>query len=456
VLHSQLSLGEQFDEWQRIRNGEFDVVIGPRSALFAPQPDLGLIVIDEEHEWTYKQTDKSPRYHARDAALKLAELTGAVVILGSATPDVETYFRAEQGEYRLLSLSERVTPGEGSPLPEVTITDMKKELIEGNRSIFSRLLSETLSVEIGEGHQALLFLNRRGGATFVQCRSCGYVMRCKRCEVSLTYHIDENKLVCHQCNYHMPVPLVCPRCTSRRIKFVGIGTQKVEEEAGTAFPAAKLLRWDSDTVRAKNSHERILNDFRDHKADILIGTQMIAKGLDLPLVTLVGVVNADITLNLPDFRAGERTFQLLSQVAGRAGRGVYGGRVVVQTYSPENYAIQAAARHDFRLFYWQEIAYRRQLNNPPFTRLVRLVFTHSSDTRCRQEAEKMAGNIASERDSQGIAGLSIIGPAPAYVHRSRGRYRWQLILRGSDPSKVLSRSTIPQGWTVDVDPVGLV
>jgi len=281
-------------------------------------------------------------------------------------------------------------------------------------------------------------------------------MRCKRCEVSLTYHIDENMLVCHQCNHHTPVPLICPRCASRRIKFVGIGTEKVEQEAGTAFPAARLLRWDSDTVREKNSHERILNDFRDHKADILIGTQMIAKGLDLPLVTLVGVVNADITLNLPDFRAGERTFQLLSQVAGRAGRGIYGGRVVVQTYSPENYAVQAAARHDYGLFYRQEIAYRRQLNNPPFTRLVRLVFTHSSDARCRQEAEKMAANIISERDSRGIAGLSIVGPAPAYIHRLRGRYRWQMILRGSNPSDILSGITIPRGWTVDVDPVGLV
>jgi primosomal protein N' (replication factor Y) len=454
VLHSQLSLGEQFDEWQRIRDGECDVVIGPRSALFAPQPDLGLIVMDEEHEWTYKQDDKSPRYHARDVALKLAGLTGAAVILGSATPDVETYYRAER-EFMILSLPQRVTPDEGSPLPAVEIVDMKQELMTGNRSIFSRPLAQAIDEEVANRHQVLLFLNRRGGATFVQCRKCGYVIRCKRCDVSLTYHTDENQLVCHQCNYHTPVPLVCPRCSSRSIKFVGIGTQKVEQEAGLAFPFARLMRWDSDVIREGVTHERILNDFRDHKADILIGTQIIAKGHDLPLVTLVGVINADTSLNLPDFRANERTFQLLSQVAGRAGRGISGGRVVIQTYSPENYAIQAAARHDYTLFYNQEMAYRLQLNDPPFSHLVRLVFTHSNEIRCREEAGKMARTITLERDAAGIAGLSVIGPAPSYIPRVRGRFHWQLVLRGHDPSLVLSRITIPQGWTVDVDPVGI-
>ena len=456
VLHSKLSLGEQFDEWQRIRNGEFDVVIGSRSAIFAPQPDLGLIVIDEEHEWTYKQHDKSPRYHTRDVAIRLAGLTGAVVILGSATPDVETFYHAQRGDYRLLQLPERVTPSEGSPLPRVKVVDLRDELKAGNRSLFSRSLSQATAKAVASREQVILFLNRRGAATFIQCRSCGFVLRCKRCEVALTYHFVEDALVCHQCNYRMPVPQTCPQCLSRRIKFLGTGTQKLEQEAGYAFPQARLLRWDSDITRGRHSHQEILNKFRAHEADILIGTQMIAKGLDLPLVTLVGVVSADTSLNLPDFRAGERTFQLLSQVAGRAGRGILGGRVVIQTYSPEHYAIQAAAKHDYTSFYDKEIAYRRQLHNPPFTRLVCLVYSHANDSLCQREAERMKCLLIEERDSKGIADLSLIGPAPAFIHRLRGRFRWQLILRGAEPSAFLSQIPIPQGWTVDIDPVSLI
>ena len=455
VLHSKLSLGEQFDEWQRIRNGEFDVVIGSRSAIFAPQPDLGLIVIDEEHEWTYKQHDKSPRYHTRDVAIKLAELTGAVVILGSATPDIETFYYAQRGGYHLLQLPERVTPSQSSPLPQVEVVDLRDELKAGNRSLFSRSLSQAVAKAVAGGEQVMLFLNRRGAATFIQCRSCGFVLRCKRCEVTLTHHFTEDVLVCHQCNYRMPVPQICPRCLSHRIKFLGIGTQKLEQEASYAFSQARLLRWDSDTTKGKYSHQEILNKFRTHEADILIGTQMIAKGLDLPLVTLVGVVSADTGLNLPDFRAGERTFQLLSQVAGRAGRGTLGGQVIIQTYSPEHYAIQAAAKHDYASFYNKEIAYRRQLHNPPLTRLAWLVYSHTNDTLCQREAEKMKRRLIEERDSKGIAGLSVIGPAPAFTHRLRGRFRWQLILRGSEPSSFLSQIPIPQGWTVDIDPVGL-
>jgi len=456
ILHSKLSLGEQFDEWQRIRNGEFDVVIGSRSAIFAPQPDLGLIVIDEEHEWTYKQHDKSPRYHTRDVAIKLADLTGAVVILGSATPDVETFYHAQRGDYRLLQLLERVTPSEGSSLPQVKVVDLRDELKAGNRSLFSRSLSQATAKAVASGEQVILFLNRRGAATFIQCRSCGFVLRCKRCEVPLTYHFVEDALVCHQCNYRIPVPQICPRCLSRRIKFLGIGTQKLEREAGYTFPQAKLLRWDSDVTRGRYSHQEILSKFRAHEADVLIGTQMIAKGLDLPLVTLVGVVSADTSLNLPDFRAGERTFQLLSQVAGRAGRGILGGRVIIQTYSPEHYAIQAAAKHDYASFYDKEIAYRRQLHNPPFTRLVCLTYSHTNNALCQREAERMKRLLIEERDSKGIANLSLIGPAPAFIHRLRGRFRWQLILRGAEPSAFLSQIPIPQGWTVDIDPVSLV
>ncbi|GAI98582.1 unnamed protein product, partial [marine sediment metagenome] len=277
-----------------------------------------------EHEWTYKQ-DNSPCYHARNVAIKLAELSRAVVILGTATPDVETFYYAQRGDYHMLQLPERVTPSEGSPLPQVEVVDLREELKAGNRSIFSRSLSQAIKESIAHGGQVILFLNRRGSATFVQCRNCGFVLRCKRCEVTLTYHWNKNILLCHQCNYHMPVPRVCPQCLSLRIKFLGIGTQKLEQEAGHSFPQARLLRWDSDVTKGKHSHQEILDKFRAHKADILIGTQIIAKGLDLPQVTLVGVISADTGLNLPDFRAGERVFQLLCQVAGRAGRGSLGG-----------------------------------------------------------------------------------------------------------------------------------
>jgi primosomal protein N' (replication factor Y) len=455
VLHSKLSLGEQFDEWQRIRNGEFDVVIGPRSAVFAPQPELGLIVIDEEHEWTYKQHDKSPRYQARDVAIKLAELTKAVIILGSATPDVETFHHAQRGDYRLLQLPERVVPNEGSPLPQVDVVDLRDELKAGNLSIFSRSLSQATAKAVANNEQVILFLNRRGGATLIQCRSCGFVLRCKRCEVTLTYHFTEDALVCHQCNYRMSVPQICPQCLSRRIKFLGTGTQKLEREASYIFPQARLLRWDSDVTKGRYSHQEILNKFRSHQADILIGTQMVAKGLDLPLVTLVGVINADTSLNLPDFRAGERTFQLLSQVLGRAGRGSLGGKVIIQTYSPEHYAIQTAAKHNYALFYDKEINYRRQLHNPPFSRLACLVYSHTNDALCQREAERMERLLIEEIKSKGIDNLSLIGPAPAFIHKLRGRFRWQLILRGAEPSAFLSQIPIPQGWTIDIDPIGL-
>ncbi len=388
-------------------------------------------------------------------AIKLAELTGAVVILGSATPDVETFYHAQRGDYRLLQLPQRVVPDEGSPLPQVEVVDLRDELKAGNMSIFSRSLSQATAKAVANKEQVILFLNRRGGATFIQCRSCGFVLRCKRCEVALTYHFAEDVLVCHRCNYRMPVPQICPRCLSRRIKFLGIGTQKLEQKASYTFPQARLLRWDSDVTKGRYSHQEILNKFRTHDADILIGTQMIAKGLDLPLITLVGVVSADTSLNLPDFRAGERTFQLLSQVLGRAGRGSLGGQVIIQTYSPEHYAIQTAAKHDYALFYEKEINYRRQLHNPPFTRLACLVYSHTNDALCQREAERMKRLLIEEIDSKGIDDLSLIGPAPAFIHKLRGRFRWQLILRGSEPSAFLSQIPIPQGWTVDIDPIGL-
>jgi len=455
VLHSQLSQGERFDEWHRIKRGEADVVIGPRSALFAPQPDLGLIIIDEEHEWTYKQSDMAPRYHARDAAVSLAELSGATVVLGSATPDVETYFQTNTGNYKLLQLPERIVHGEQAPMPRVSIIDLREELKAENRSLFSRSLHRAIEQVLERRQQAILFLNRRGAATSIQCRNCGHVLICRQCEVPLSYHFTEDKLVCHHCNRVTPVPKICPQCMSRRIKYLGVGTQGLEQEARATFPRARFLRWDSDVIRQSNSHWEILSKFREHKADILIGTQMVAKGLDLPDVTLVGVISADTVLNLPDFRAAERTFQLLSQVAGRAGRGAAGGQVIIQSYSPAHYSLQAASAHDYLSFYETELTYRRQLNHPPYSRLANLMYSHTNDALCQRGAEKMKQLIIEERDARGIGNLDIIGPAPAFMHRIRGKYRWQLIVRGSDLPIFLSYITFPNGWAIDIDPVGL-
>lgn len=456
VLHSKLSLGEQFDEWQQIREGAFDVVIGPRGVIFAPQPDLGLIVVDEEHEWAYKQQEQSPRYHAREVALKLAELSGAVVILGSATPDVESFYQAQKGKYRLLQLPERVAPKAGSRLPEVEVVDMRRELKTGNRSIFSRSLAKAMSRALDGGEQVILFLNRRGAATFIQCRNCGFVLRCNRCDVPLTYHSAEDELVCHQCNRRTKVPDSCPGCGRPGIRFLGIGTQRVMEEAKRAFPKARLLRWDKDTTGRKHSHEEILGIFRSHRADILIGTQMIAKGLDLPMVTLVGIISADTVLHLPDPRAAERTFQLLSQVGGRAGRGEWGGKVIIQTYTPDHYAIISASKHDYAAFYEREMGYRRQLGNPPFNRLASLTYSHTNPNRCQRETERVFHLLEEMREEKGTGDISLLGPTPAYIGRVRGRFRWQIVVRGNEPSLFLRDVALPSGWVMDIDPASLI
>jgi primosomal protein N' (replication factor Y) len=456
VLHSGLSPGEQFDEWQWIMEGNCDVVIGPRSALFAPLSNLGLIIIDEEHEWAYKQEDKSPRYHARDVAIKLAQLSDAVVILGSATPDIGSFHKAQQGEYQLVELRERITPRGYSPLPEVSIVDLREELKAGNTSLFSRSLLAAMKETLAQGEQIVLFLNRRGTATFVRCRNCGFVLRCPRCSIALTYHSVEKRLICHRCRYSVPVSQNCPRCFQRHLRFLGIGTQRVEEEVKHFFPEARMLRWDRDVITRRYAHEELLKNFRDHKADVLIGTQMIAKGLDLPQVTLAGVISADTGLNFPDFRSSERTFQLLCQVAGRAGRGIKSGKVIIQTYSPDNYIIEAAAKHDYLGFYYKEIDYRRQYNYPPFSQLVRLVYSHTDEELCRREVERVYRLILDEKARKDIIDFNVIGPVPAFAFRARGRYRWQLFLRGPDSTRMLSRLTLPRGWTIDVDPVGVV
>ena len=363
------------------------VVVGSRSALFLPFPRLGLIVMDEEHESSYKQ-ERTPRYHARTAAVELGRITAAPVILGSATPALETYFAARRGEISLLSLPQRIRTGEWTDasstlpfpqaatlgdLPPVSIVDMRQELRAGNRSMFSRALAAGLRHVLQAGQQAILYLNRRGAATFVMCRDCGHVEACPRCAIPLTFHSEGEALVCHHCNRRYPAPTVCAECNGRRIRYFGAGTERVEETVRQEFPNARTLRWDRDVTGAKGSHDAILSKFIAHEADVLIGTQMIAKGLDLPLVTLVGVVAADTGLFLPDFRAAERTFQLLTQVAGRAGRSTLGGEVIVQTYHPDHYAIVAASNHDYDAFYRQEMAFRRQQGYPPVRRLARLV-----------------------------------------------------------------------------------
>ena len=456
VLHSRIPAGQLFDEWWRIRSGEFDVVVGSRGAIFAPQPRLRLIILDEEHEWTYKQQDPAPRYHAREAAVKLASLTGATVILGSATPQLESYHRAKTGEYRLLNLPQRIggpdESGQFAAMPQVRLVDLREELRSGNRSVFSRDLRRGIETALERRQQVILFLNRRGAANFVQCRDCGYVVKCRRCSSSMTYHAQESTLRCHQCNNVAPVPPQCPDCWGPHIRFMGMGTERLELEVNKDFPKAVTLRWDRDATQGADSHETILRQFLDREADILIGTQMIAKGLHLPDVTLVGVINADIGLHAPDFRAGERIFQVLCQVAGRSGRGSEPGRVIVQTYSPQHYAIAAAARQDYQGFYNEEIHNRLETGQPPFSRMTRLVYSHTNAAATRREAERLSGVLKQRLEEWAYPGMRIIGPAPAPLERLRGRYRWHLVVQGPDPSQLLDNMPMPEGWVVDIDP----
>ncbi len=464
VLHSALSDGERFDQWHGIADGRYDVAIGPRSALFAPLPDLGLIVVDEEHEWTYKQHDPAPRYHARDVAIELARLKRATIVLGSATPDVESYERAERGELQLLTLPDRVRPvaGDGgattlettASMPQISVVDLREELHAGNRSMFSTELRSAVVDALAADEQVILFLNRRGMAGHVQCRDCGSVPECASCFVALTYHNQYDRLVCHQCNRQSRLPAACRQCGSPRVRLMGAGVEKVEAEASRAFPHARLLRWDRDATRGRRSHERILEAFLAHDADILIGTQMLAKGLDLPDVTVVGVMNADIGLHLPDFRAGERAFQLLTQVAGRAGRGERAGRVILQTYQPDHYAVDAAARYDYEGFVAAELESRRRTAYPPYARLVRLTFVGTNPKTTREDAMRVQRALSLRRAEIG-SDVEVLGPAPAYVPKVRGRWRWHLLLRGRDPASLVRDFVLPPTSIVDVDPIGI-
>ncbi len=480
VFHSRLTPGQRYAVWDRIRRGEADIVIGPRSALFTPVSRLGLIVLDEVHDHSYKQMEPIPlpAYHARDVAVALGRIAGAAVVLGSATPDLVSYYRATHGIYHLLELPQRimtqppaaapqrarrqeVLPSPrpvSAPLPPVQVVDLRQELQAGNRSILSRVLQKALQQTLEAGEQAILFLNRRGTATFVLCRDCGYVARCPRCEVPLTFHrsagSESSRLICHRCNHREPAPVLCPQCKSRRIRYFGLGTERVEAAVRELCPEARLLRWDRDTATSAEP-EQFLQAFIERRADVLIGTQMIAKGLDFPMVTLVGVISADTALYLPDYRTAETTFQLLTQVAGRAGRSSRGGQVIIQTYNPDHYAIQAAAKHDFHRFYRQELTHRRQLGYPPFARLVALRFSDPDPERCRAAAERLGRWLAAEIQRLGRP-IDLIGPAPCFFSRVRGRTRWQIVLRGPDPLSWLQGVVLPWGWQVDVDPISLL
>lgn len=421
VLHSRLSAGERFDQWDRVASGEARVVVGARSALFAPLHDLRLVVIDEEHESSYKQSS-APRYHARDVASHLVGESGATLVLGSASPSLETLARCESGEWTRVELPERVT---GRPLPPVEVVDMAEEFTSGHRSMFSRRLTEELVATVARGEKAVLFLNRRGFASFLLCRECGHVPGCESCSTSLTYHETGQKLVCHHCGSTRPVPPTCPECGSPYLRQFGAGTQRVEAELAAVIPGVPIVRMDADTTKGKGAHERLLLEFEGHDVAVLLGTQMIAKGLDYPEVTLVGVINADTTLRMPDFRAGERTWQLLEQVAGRAGRGERPGRVIVQTYWADNPAIRAAAAHDFSIFHDSEVGERSELGYPPFGRLANVLVWSKDNGAAARDCTLVAEAIKRVAG----AGWQVLGPSPSALSRLKGVYRWHVLVK---------------------------
>ena len=457
VLHHRLTERQRFYQWWNIRDGLADVVVGPRSALFAPVTNLGIIIVDEEHEPSYKQDEHPPYYHARDSALALARRSGAVVVMGSATPDVSTYYEATRGRHHLLRLPERVPrpDGQATPLPAISVVDMRRELREGNRSVFSRSLTEALDATIASGQQAILFLNRRGSAAFMQCRDCGCVINCSRCSVSYTFHRESGRLICHYCNRQRRLPRACPQCRGGRIREMGAGTETITSELQERYPGVAVERWDSDSVRNPQELEAAMERLAGGQAQILVGTQMVARGLDLPNVTLSAVLLADLGLNLPDFRAGERAFALLCQVAGRSGRGHEPGRAIIQTYQPDHYAIAAAAEQDYAAFYGIEIAARQLQGNPPFNRLAQVRCADLSVRTAQQTLGELAQSWREQAAREGRTDIDIIGPTPCLPERVRGRYRWRLLLRGRRIWQFLEGRTVPRNCRIDVDPVRL-
>lgn len=432
VVHSALSMGERLDEWRRIKRGDAKIIVGARSAVFAPCLNLGLIIIDEEHESSYK-SETTPRYHAKNIAMMRGKINGCKVVFASATPSVESYYMARQGVYELVEMKERYNK---KPLPEVEIVDMRTELEEGNKSVLSRRLAVELKENLQKGQQSILLLNRRGYSTFVSCRSCGYVFTCPNCSVSMTYHLKGNNLVCHMCGHTAEVPYVCPQCGSDKVKDFGKGTQKAEAQIGEIFSEARVLRMDMDSTAGKKGHEKIIESFREGDGDILLGTQMVAKGLDFGKVTLVGVLAADSALNMNDFRAGERAFNLITQVCGRAGRGDADGRAVIQTYMPENTVLHLAAKQDYKAFYEEEILYRKNFMYPPFCKLINIIFSSSQ----REEAEKAAGkavkSLKKNISAQGIKAV-VYGGGEAPVAKIQNRYRFRVWLKTNELSRLL-------------------
>ena len=434
ILHSRLSNGERYDQWHRIQRGEASIVIGPRSAVFAPVKNLGLLIIDEEHSDSYK-SDTPPRYHAREVAQKRSELANCPVLLGSATPSLESFHLAKNGSYRLLSLPTRVLDRK---MPDVHIVDMRRELKKGNRTIFSDLLRSAIEQCLVRREQIILFLNRRGHSTYVFCRTCGYVEQCDNCSISMTFHFESKQLICHHCGDKRPNQTMCPQCGSPAIRYFGLGTESVEQEVRKAFPKANIQRFDADSTARKNAHQQILEAFEGQKIDILIGTQMVAKGLDFPNVTLVGVIAADTALNLPDFRAGEQTFSLLTQVAGRSGRAELEGKVVIQTYMPEHYCIAAAQKHDYAGFYAQELEARNAFRYPPFSHVATLLLRGKNEEEVINTAHTVQEHLENWQADHGTSThpVEILGPAPAPLSKIEGKFRWHFLLRSNDVEKI--------------------
>ena len=425
VLHSKLSIGERFDQWNKIKNGECKIVIGARSAIFAPVENLGLIVIDEEHDSSYK-SETNPRYNAKELAGYIAKKNNIPLVLGSATPDICTYYKAENKQIELLELSRRAND---SNLPDVEIIDLKQELANGNRSILSTKLYSEIEENLRNKRQTILFLNRRGYSTFVMCRDCGYVVKCKNCNITMTYHLKTNKLKCHYCGHEEKSINTCPECNSKNIKYFGTGTQKLEQEINKIFPEASTIRMDVDTVSKKNSHEEILNKFKNENIDILIGTQMVVKGHHFPNVTLVGVIAADSSLYIEDYRANERTFQILTQVAGRAGREKLPGKVIVQTYNPDNFAIECSKKQDYNIFYETEIELRKQLKYPPLCDIISIGLTDTDENKIKTVSRKLYKNI-NELIKKYNLEVMIYKPLPCPIDKIKNKYRWRIILKG--------------------------